>query len=108
MNIKVPTGVDELMRSIDNNIEHFEKINKHEKLKSILLELKYSVEKCALTVAEIENFAPEYDFDEDTSGNGYRSFVNMFDSAVRKSAKVCRKLITKRGKILFRADNYVK
>lgn len=106
MEASVSTGVEELMRSIDNNIEYFDKVNKNERLASILFELKHSVETCALSVEEIEKFAPEYDFDERTSGNGYRSFVNIFESAVRKTSKVCRRLISNRRKILFRVDNY--
>lgn len=108
MEVTTRSSVDEIIQSINNNIEYFDKINKNQKLLSVLSELRNSVENCSILVEEIENFAPEYDFDEVTSGNGYRSFVNIFGSAIKKTSKVCRRLISNREQILFRADNYAK
>lgn len=95
-----------LIDLIDNNVDFFDKTNKT--LKSNLLQLKNAFEKCSRTVEEIETFASEYDFDEKTPGNGYRSFLDITGSAVKKSAKVCSQLIRARESIFFRPDNYAK
>lgn len=101
-------SVDELIKAIDNSIEHFDKTNKCHTLNSNLCNIKITIEKCAASVDEIRKFAHEYDFDEDTSGNGYHSFVDIFDSAIRKTKQICKRLIKNREKILFRADNYAR
>lgn len=101
-------AVNELITAIDNNIDYFDKTEKFQTLKTNLLNLKNSFGKCAKSVAIIEGFAHEYDFDDETSGNGYRSFVNIFESADKKTTKISKRLITNRSSFLFRADNYAK
>jgi hormone-sensitive lipase len=98
-----------LSRSIDNNVEFLNnKHNKSEALHLNLLHLKNVFEKCTHFMAEIDKFAGEYDYDELTPGNGYRSFLIIFDAAIRETSIVCDKLIMSRAKLLFRADNYAK
>lgn len=97
---------ENLIKTIDNNIEFFVKENKS--LSANLNQFKIVVEKCAKAVDEIGTFAKNYDFDEQTAGNGYRSFLDISSSAVKKSAKVCSQLIRARRSIFFRADNYAK
>lgn len=105
---KVCEKVDMLLKQLDNNIEFFDKNAKYPTLSLGLRNLKNFVTKCARSVEEIKIFATEYDFNDETSGNGYHSFVDIFDSAVKKTTKVCQQLISSREKILFRADNYAK
>lgn len=98
--------VDALTQAIDNNLDYFDKNVKFIDLREKLSEFRVNVEKCSKKVEEIESFAGDYDFDSETPGNGYRSFVSTFESAVAKTTKICHRLIRNRGKILFRADNY--
>lgn len=100
--------VDELIQTIDNNVGYFDKEQKSQKLIDSLRRLKLTLKKCSKSVDEIENFAHEYDFDEETPGNGFRSFVEIFDSAVQRALKLGRKLIIAREGTFFRADKYSK
>lgn len=98
-----------LSRSIDNNVEFLNnKQSKSEALHLNLLHLKNVYEKCCKFMSEVRKFAGEYDFDEHTPGNGFRSFLSIFDSAIRETSIVCDELIRRRAKLLFRADNYAK
>lgn len=100
-------SVDALIKSIDNNINYFDKSAKSKSLSTNLRQLKSALEKSARAVSEIEKFMNEYDF-ETTKGNGYRSFQYLQISAVKSSSKVCERLINSREKMFFRADNYAK
>jgi Hormone-sensitive lipase (HSL) N-terminus len=97
-----------LVQAIDNNIEHFDKNSKFNDLKSKLSDLRRNVENCSKRIVEIESFASDYDFDESSPGNGHRSFVDIFHSAVEKTSQICKQLITNRSKILFRSGYYAK
>lgn len=59
-------------------------------------------------IAEIEQFAGEYDFDEATPGNGYRSFLYVFNSALNHTLKVSKYVTENRGSLLFRKNIYMK
>lgn len=99
---------DLLIQAIDENFEHFYEAKKFNALKFKLKKLKKSLENCDEKIVEIESFASDYDFDHETPGNGYRSYVDVYNSAIKKSLKLCEQLITSREKILFRADYYAK
>lgn len=101
-------SVDALIKSIDNNINYFDKSAKSESLSTNLRQLKSALEKSARAVGEIEKFAGEYDFDENTRANGFRSFQHLQISAVKRSIQLCERLINNREKMFFRADNYAK
>lgn len=100
--------VIELIQLIDNSLAYFDNERKSPKLILNLRRFKFTVEKCLKFVEEIEKFAHEYDFDEETCGNGFRSFIDIFDAAVQRALRICRKLIISRKKIIFRADQYNK
>lgn len=94
-----------LIDSINNNIDHFDKNNT---LCSALKQLKNTVECCASAVAEVRKFVSDYDFDDENPANGYRSFIDVFASAIKRTLEVSNRLIKGRGSIIFRADNYTK
>ena len=56
----------------------------------------------------IETFAGIYDFDDQTPGNGYRSFVYIFNSAVKHTEKICKYVTSNRRNLLFRKSVYLK
>lgn len=101
-------AVFELIQSIDNSVRYFDKETKSQQLIVNLRRLEASVERCFKFIEEIDNFAHEYDFDKETIGNGYRSFVDIFDSAVQRALEVGKKLIVDREKFFFRAGGYSK
>lgn len=100
--------VTELIQSIDNSVRYFYNDNKAYKLIENLKRLKVSVENSSKSIEEIEKFVHDYDFDEETPANGYRSFIDVFNSAVQRAIKIGRKLITAREKTFFRVESYSK
>lgn len=66
------------------------------------------LEKSQPVLSEIESFAGRYDFDTETPGNGYRSFVFIFDAGLQHTVKICRYITDNRGNLLFRKSLYMK
>lgn len=59
-------------------------------------------------VAEFSGFMHEYDFDEKTPGNGYRSIVKVAHKYIKRTMKVSKHIAHHRGNVLFRKQTYVK
>jgi hormone-sensitive lipase len=59
-------------------------------------------------VQRIESLCHLYDFDEATPGNGYRSFLKVFDAAIHHTFKIVKYVTESRGSLLFRKNNYTK
>lgn len=59
-------------------------------------------------VAIIIQFAHEYDFDENTPANGYRSFVKAVQACINHSLKVSKYIAQNRSYLLFRKNMYMK
>lgn len=59
-------------------------------------------------VDEIRAVAPKYDFDENTPGNGYRSFVDIVDTFVIHGMKLAREVAASKNNIFFRKAVYMK
>lgn len=78
------------------------------KLCSIFTKLIDVLQKSVPVIKEIESFAGLYDFDEKTQGNGYRSFVYIFNSAVNHANTICTYITDNRGNLLFRKSVYMK
>lgn len=72
--------------------------------KKISDQVKTSIE----TIRSIEQFAELYDFDEKTPGNGYRSFVFIYEAALFHILRVCDEIITKRDSFFFRNSHFMK
>lgn len=98
----------DLIIAIDNNINYFDNSEKFRTLFLSLCQLKLVIEKCVKAMEKIREFASEYDFDDDSPGNGYRSFINISDSAFKQALKICKGMIRNRKKLLFNADNNAK
>lgn len=64
--------------------------------------------KAEPVLREVDGFAYTYDYDESTPGNGYRSFIFIFESALDYSMKTCQYINDNRGSLLFRKSNYLK
>ncbi|XP_046431471.1 hormone-sensitive lipase isoform X1 [Neodiprion fabricii] len=57
---------------------------------------------------EISKIAPLFDFDSETPGNGYRSFLSIVDKCILHSVYVCRQLCCQRDSVLFRKSYYMR
>lgn len=94
--------ISELINVVNDNLEFF----KNDKSGQIFCEsfrsLLEIVTQIIPIIENIESFASEYDFDEKTPGNGYRSFVYLVESAVRRVLKICEHVRNKRENIFFR------
>lgn len=53
-------------------------------------------------VVDIGKRAEEFDFDENTPGNGYRSYINVFSIAVKYAIDLSQKIMWRRSSLLFR------
>lgn len=101
---------NQLMKVCENNREHFnkEKVQHGNKLSENFSRIQVCLKKAELLIKDIESFAGEYDFDEKTPGNGYRSFIFIFDAAVKHVEKISNYVLENRGKLLFRKSTYTK
>jgi Hormone-sensitive lipase (HSL) N-terminus len=70
--------------------------------------LSESLEKSVLVSRKIDSFAQIYDFDAKTPGNGYRSFLHIYDSALDYALKTTQYINDNRGSLLFRKSSYLK
>lgn len=59
-------------------------------------------------IQEIELFYKNYDYDEKTPGNGYRSFIKVFDCAINHTMKIVKYVTEGRSSLLFRKSSYTK
>lgn len=60
------------------------------------------------SVEVVESFAGDYDFDENTPGNGYWSFLNIYFSALTGALKTANYIFDNRNSLLFRKSYYLK
>lgn len=57
---------------------------------------------------EISKCAPHFDFDEETPGNGYRSFLSMVDKCILHSEQICRQMYNQKDSMFPRKSHYMK
>lgn len=102
--------VDELITMSISNVE-FYKLDQSSlgiKLHTIFTNIIELLERSQPVISVIGSFAGAYDFDENTRGNGYRSFLYIFDCAAKHAEKICRYISENRGNLLFRKGLYMK
>lgn len=66
------------------------------------------LEEAKPLVQQIELFFNIYDYSEETPGNGYRSFIKLFDCAINHTSKIVKYVTQTRSSLLFRKNNYTK
>ncbi|XP_069679565.1 hormone-sensitive lipase isoform X2 [Periplaneta americana] len=59
-------------------------------------------------VGEVREAASKFDFDQDTPGNGYRSFVAVVDLCIQHGVKLSRSVCDSRDSFLFRKSFYMR
>lgn len=93
-----------------NNIDYFKSDESTNglKLHAAFLGIIDHLEEACSVVQQIEKFYQIYDFDEKTPGNGYRSFIKVFECAINHTLKIVKYVTKNRSSLLFRKNNYTK
>lgn len=101
---------EQLKKLCSTNAEYFAKDNSEngQRLYISFLAIKDNIEQIWPTLANIRRVAADYDFDENTPGNGYRSFVSVVDSAISHAIELNKKTLLRRDSVLFRKTTVTK
>jgi hypothetical protein len=59
-------------------------------------------------ICQVDDFCQLYDFNEHIPGNGYRSLLKVFDSAINHTFKIVKYVTESRSSFLFRKTTYTK
>lgn len=101
---------DELIDICQGNIRYFERDNT-ETGKRFLDTFRSIIKQMAILrryVTEFYGFSHEYDFDEHTLANGYRSIVKATHGCINHTTKICKHIAENRRSLLFRKMSHVK
>lgn len=101
---------DALVDICQNNIKYFE-CDESETGQRFLCAFSGIIDHLTIArqyVTKIITFVHEYDFDETTPANGYRSFVKTVQSCVTHCVKVSKYIAQNRSYLLFRKNMYMK
>lgn len=95
---------------ICNNIDYYatDESTNGLKLHGAFLGIIDQLEEARPLLENIQSFCKAYDFDEKNPGNGYRSFIKVFDSAINHTSKIVKQVQQNRASLLFRKNNYTK
>lgn len=92
---------------IHNNIDYF-KSDETPQIHEALLGIIDQINEARPLYEEVESFCKLYDYDEKHKGNGYRSFLKIFDSAINHTLKILKYVTENRSGLLFRKSSYTK
>lgn len=101
---------DALIDICQNNVKYFE-CDESETGQRFVCAFRGIIDHIAIArqfVAKIITFVHEYDFDETTPANGYRSFVKTTQACINQTVKVCKYIAQNRSYLLFRKNMYMK
>lgn len=102
--------IDGVFEICENNCKYFE-CDETEAGQRFLCAFRNIIEHAAIARAnaiEVCTFMHEYDFDETTPANGYRSMVKVLHACVNHTMKICKYITQNRGHLLFRKQTYIK
>lgn len=102
--------IDALVEICESNIQYFE-CDETEAGQRFLCAFRFIVDQSTTTraaVIEVEGFMHEYDYDESTPANGYRSMVKVLHACINHTMKICKYIAQNRGHLLFRKTTYIK
>lgn len=100
---------DDLIDICQNNLQHFE-CNNTMTDKRYADAFRCILQQLALVrryATEFYGFMHEYDFDETTPANGYRSIVKATHGCITQTTKASRYVAKNRGHLLFRKMSHV-
>lgn len=95
---------------IRDNIDYYgtDKSTAGLKLHSALLSIIDHLDEARPLIQEIDLFCKAYDYDEITPGNGYRSFIKVFDCAINHTTRIVKYIAESRSGLMFRKSTYTK
>lgn len=108
--INEPASWSELRKLTTSCIEHF---TSHVddtglRIKAALQVILDTLDSLKPLYEEISIIAPNFDFDQHTPGNGYRSFLLLVDRCITFSIEKCRDTFGQKDSVLFRKSHYTK
>lgn len=105
-----PLQWDALREMCRVNVEYFESHQDKNgvRIRAALLAMLDYLTQLQPLYREIARFAPYFDFDEETPGNGYRSFLSLIDKCIMYSNMVCRQMYHQKDHVFFRKSYYMK
>lgn len=92
-----------VQKLIDENLEFF---GDSKSIATTLRNLEMGISKTLSCIDKIREFATDFDFNEKTTGNGYHSFVDIFDSAIEKIHENLLKLSKSRQSFFFNVSKF--
>lgn len=98
---------DALKNLCENNATFFAKDESEygKRLHKAFTDIIGHIDAIGPMVFKINSIAKYYDFDEDTPGNGFRSFLSIVDSSISYGLQLSHKVCLKRDNLLFRKGN---
>lgn len=99
-----------LKKLCTNNAEYFERDSSEngQRLYISFLAMNDAVDLLWPKIANIELHVTEFDFDEKTPGNGYRSYLHVVNLAIDLAIDLNRKVLLRRDSVLFRKTTLTK
>lgn len=93
-----------------NNALYFKDDNTEngQRLYTAFLAINDNIDKIWPIVLRLKTIVSNYDFDENTPANGYRSFLSIIYSAVIFGIQLNKKVCLKRESVLFRKSFFTK
>lgn len=94
----------------ENNADYFKNdtSNVGKNIRSTVLSIATNVDTVKPLVEHFRSIYAAYDFDENTPGNGYRSYVTMVDNFVVYGIKINRQVCQSRNSYFFRRGTALK
>ncbi|KMQ94919.1 hormone-sensitive lipase [Lasius niger] len=77
------------------------------RIKAALLVILEQLDELQPLYSEIAKFASHFDFDEETPGNGYRSFLSMVDKCIVHTEQVCRQMYHQKDSMFSRKSHHM-
>lgn len=99
---------DRLKEVALDNLQFFSKLPSESNFSKIFEDLLEIVDKIIAVKSEVETFSSDYDLDEKTIGNGYRSLICIFDKAAVEALNICDAVRKDRENVFFRRKFYEK
>lgn len=101
--------INTLKEICSKNAEYFSKDNTEngQRLYISFLSMNEVVDQMWPKIVTIEERINEFDFDKDTPGNGYRSYLLVIKLAIELCINVNEKIFQKQSSVLFRKGYYL-
>lgn len=96
--------INTLRELCTKNADHFSKDNSEngQRLFISCLAMRDVVEQMWPKIVNIESRVDEFDFDENTPGNGYKSYLLVIKKAIELCINVNERVLQKKDSLLFR------